>query len=131
VLEVLTPRTLTEIRSYFAVTADTDVVWVVYEALESRGTYTKIFEASGTATAGSATFHASGELSVPLEVGHFYALGVLVRGPHREYQSATAAEPVSFAAVVGGSRTTGSDVLGEIWVDVGGGGMAFQGLVTE
>jgi hypothetical protein len=55
VLEVLTPRTLTELRAYFAVSIDTEVVWIVYEAVENRGTYVKLFERAGTATAGAAT----------------------------------------------------------------------------
>lgn len=131
VLEVLAPRRLTEIRSYFAVTTDTDIVWVVYESLEESGTYEKLFELAGTAAAGVATFHDSGEINVALQAGHFYAIGVLVQGPHTEFQSPTAAPPLSFAAVVGSSRTIANTALDELWIDVGPGAMGYQGFVTE
>lgn len=131
VLEVLTPRTLTEIRSYFAVNADTTVVWLVYESLERTGSYERLLEHSAMAPTGAATFHDSGEISVPLQAGHYYAVGVLVLGPHTEYRSATAAPPLSFAAVVGPSRTRASSVPEEIWLNVGPGGMGFQGVMTE
>jgi hypothetical protein len=131
VIEVLTPRTLTELRAYFEVGVDTEVVWLVYEALESRGTYVKLFELAGLATAGPATFHDSGTVAVPLELGHYYAVGVLVRGSHTEYQSLTTAEPLSFAAVVGPSRTVSSSVLEEIWVDASPGQTGFQRVVTK
>jgi hypothetical protein len=131
VLEVVTSRTLTEIRSYFAVTSDTNVVWLVYEALEGRGTYQKLFEHSATVVAGAATFHDSGEISAPLQAGRYYAVGVLVQGPHTEYRSATAAAPLSFAAVVGSSRSQMSSAPEEIWLDVAPGGMGFQGVMTE
>jgi hypothetical protein len=68
---------------------------------------------------------------VPLEPGYYYALGMLVRGPHTEYQSATKSVPLSFAAVVGPSRTVTNSVPEEIWVDVSPGGMGFQVVITE
>lgn len=131
VIEVLTPRTLIEIRSYFAVPTDTDVVWVVYEALESSGTYHQVFELAGTVTGGAATFHPSGELSLPLQVAHYYALGVLVTGPHTEYQSVSAAKPLSFAAVVGSSRANMSSTVEELWIEVRADGISYQTVLTE
>jgi hypothetical protein len=131
VLEVLTPRALTELSAYFAVSDDTQIVWLVYEALAPRGTYQKLFELMATATAGAATFHDSGAIDVSLQAGRYYALGALIRGPHTEYQSATPAEPLSFAAVVGPYRTTANSVLEEIWVDASPGGMGLQGMATR
>jgi hypothetical protein len=131
VLDVLIPRTLTEVRSYFAVAANTQVAWLVYEAVDNNRTYEKALELAATATAGVAMFHSSGELNVVLQAGHSYAMGVLVQGAHTEYQGLSPAEPLSFATVIGPSRTTIAAVPDEITVDVNPTGMGFQTIVTE
>lgn len=126
-LEVLTPRTIIGLEAYFAVSTETEVVWLVYKSSVSTGVYTKLFEFTTTASAGLASYHSSGAIGVTLEGGAYYAIGVLIRGAHTEYWSAIAAEPASFAAIVGEARSDTDSAPGEIWIEgVWGGEPGFR-----
>lgn len=130
-IEVFTSRALTKLRAYFSVGVDTDVTWVVYVSPEHKGTYSKLLELPSVAGAGGATFHDSETISVLLAPGHYYAFGVVIRGPHTQYQSAIAAEPLSFGAVLGSSQTPTSSAPQQTQLDLDPRRAPLQQLVTQ
>jgi len=130
-LEVLTPRTIIGLDAYLGVSTDTDLVWVIYDSATSTGNYEKLFELTTTATAGAATYWSSGTMSVAVTAGHFYAVGVLVRGAHTEYHSSTPSPPLSFAAIAGVMQTDTTSVPAEVWMDGAQGGWAPVRVVTN
>jgi hypothetical protein len=90
-----TNRKLTEIRQAVQLPTGTGTVtWVVYEQI-GTGSFTKIFE-KAVQTAGDSTMklQSSGTISVPLQTGRRYAIGVWGNFPAGFGTSASAADPV-------------------------------------
>ena len=90
------PRTLTKIEEFLTVSGTSVFTWVVYEGTSPTGTFTKVFERTSSAS-GASVYISSGALSVPLTVGKYYMLGVLVQGSFTRYLNQTGVQPfVSF-----------------------------------
>ncbi len=89
-------RTLTEIEQYLSVAGTSVFTWVVYEGDYYSTTFTKVFE-STTSSSGTAVFHSSGAISVPLAAGKFYFFGVIVQGSFTRFYLNSNVKPfVSF-----------------------------------
>jgi len=92
-------RTLTRIEELLSVTGTSVFTWVVYESTSYTGTFTKLYEGT-TSDTGSAAFIGSGAISVPLSVGKYYLLGVLVQGSFTRFLNTSSVRPfVSFGQV--------------------------------
>jgi hypothetical protein len=81
------PRTLTQIEQYLTVAGTPTLTWVVYEGFRTTDPqpYPYIFdrklaEVATTHTGGTA-LHSSDAISVQLEAGKYYLIGVIVPGP--------------------------------------------------
>jgi hypothetical protein len=99
----LKTRQLTQIEGYFSVSGTSLFTWVVYEAATRLGTYNKVFEQT-TSSSGTAKFHSSGAISVPLTTGKYYFIGVLLNGVHTYYYQSTYSldsHPTSFGQYFG------------------------------
>jgi hypothetical protein len=90
-------RKLTKIEQYLSVSGTSLFTWVVYEgSAVSSASFTKVFEVT-TSSSGAGAFHSSGPISVMLQAGKFYYLGVAVQGAFTRYYASSATYPfVSF-----------------------------------
>jgi hypothetical protein len=110
VVQVTTSVQLQEIRSWLIITSTRELRYVVYE--NTTGTsFSKIFEtvvaSSGT---GGPQWYSSGQISVTLEAGKRYAIGVdwpAIAGMTYYWQaSAPVPVPISFGTITGGLAQT-------------------------
>jgi hypothetical protein len=108
VVGITTSVQLIEIRSYLNIATSRELRYIVYEHTAATGTFTKILEVtvpnSGTGTG----FYSSGPVSLTLEAGKFYAIGVNWNGGLTYYWQASAPVPIptSFGTITGGLAAT-------------------------
>lgn len=110
---ITTDRTLTEIEQYMSVSGTSQFTWFVYEGTTSSS-FTKVFETLNTSS-GSAVFHSSGTISVPLVKGRYYMIGVRVSGSATAYYGDTSTNFVSFGSVSGLDSESTSGTLPSSW----------------
>jgi hypothetical protein len=98
---------LTEIKPYLTITTAVQLAFVVYENTAQTGTFTKIFERIATSGTGT-QFYSSGPMTLTLQAGKFYAIGVAWSAGLNYFWSTNIPVPVatSFGSITGGLAST-------------------------
>lgn len=99
-------RTLTEIESYLNVLISTKLRYVVFESSAKDGLYAKIFEREVSPSGTGKTWYSSGSISVVLEVGKYYWIGVSWENLVVYYFGGSPPNAVSFGTQVSGGHFT-------------------------
>jgi hypothetical protein len=100
-VDVKTPRALKKIEAYVQTSGTNQVTWVVY--VQNGSSYDRVAQ-QATSRPPTSGFMASDEMSVTLESGKRYFIGVLISYPFSySYQLSGFPKYVSFGDAVGGS----------------------------
>ncbi len=151
VVHVARTSQLFEIRARLNISTPRDLVFSVYENTGATGVFTRIFEAQVSNAGPGLQFYSSGPVSVVLDSGLYYAVGVGASGTVGFFFQPTAPVPmpISFGTIVGGLRAGNTPTINVLfmsnlyqvqlitsenkWLSVssGGVGTVFPGDSTE